>query len=125
RRTDPVETSTSNALVSQCDGVSSYDWSFQTDEEPTNYALMAFTSSSSSSSSGSNNELSSSESDESVTTRPVNDRYQSCEGYHVVPPPYTRTFILPKPDLVFHDAPTASETVPTVFNVEPSTPKPT
>nr|GFC85593.1 hypothetical protein [Tanacetum cinerariifolium] len=69
--------------------------------------------------------LSSSESDESVTTRPVNDRYQSCEGYHVVPPPYTRTFILPKPDLVFHDAPTASETVPTVFNVEPSTPKPT
>nr|GEU52480.1 ribonuclease H-like domain-containing protein [Tanacetum cinerariifolium] len=32
-----------------CDGVGSYDWSFQADEEPTNYALMAFTSSSSSS----------------------------------------------------------------------------
>nr|GEU56133.1 ribonuclease H-like domain-containing protein [Tanacetum cinerariifolium] len=45
-----VETSTSNALVSQCDGFGSYDWSFQADEEPTNYALMAFTSSSSSSS---------------------------------------------------------------------------
>nr|GEY16836.1 hypothetical protein [Tanacetum cinerariifolium] len=45
----PVETSTSNALVSQCDGVGSYDWSFQEDEEPTNYALMAFTSLSSSS----------------------------------------------------------------------------
>nr|GFB12285.1 hypothetical protein [Tanacetum cinerariifolium] len=45
-----VETSTSNALVSQCDGVGSYDWSFQAEEEPTNYALMAFTSSSSSSS---------------------------------------------------------------------------
>nr|GFC21691.1 hypothetical protein [Tanacetum cinerariifolium] len=29
-----------------------------------------------------------------------------------------------KPDLVFHDAPTASETVPTVFHVEPSTTKP-
>nr|GEZ64172.1 hypothetical protein [Tanacetum cinerariifolium] len=28
RRTVPVETSTSNALVLQCDGVSSYDWSF-------------------------------------------------------------------------------------------------
>nr|GFD48593.1 hypothetical protein [Tanacetum cinerariifolium] len=40
-----VETYTSNALVSQCDGVGSYDWSFQDDEEPTNYALMAFTSS--------------------------------------------------------------------------------
>nr|GEZ41975.1 retrovirus-related Pol polyprotein from transposon TNT 1-94 [Tanacetum cinerariifolium] len=31
----------------------------------------------------------------------------------------------PKPDLVFHDAPTASETVRNVFNVEPSTTKPT
>nr|GEU37093.1 hypothetical protein [Tanacetum cinerariifolium] len=49
KRNVPVETSTSNALVSQCDGVSSYDWSFQADEEPTNYALMAFTPSSSSS----------------------------------------------------------------------------
>nr|GEV01579.1 reverse transcriptase domain-containing protein [Tanacetum cinerariifolium] len=39
RRTVQVETSTSNALVSQCDGVGSYDWSFQADEEPTNYAL--------------------------------------------------------------------------------------
>nr|GEW62668.1 uncharacterized mitochondrial protein AtMg00810-like [Tanacetum cinerariifolium] len=46
-----VETSTSNALVSQCDGVCSYDWSFQADEKPTNYALMAFTSSCSTSSS--------------------------------------------------------------------------
>nr|GEW61177.1 hypothetical protein [Tanacetum cinerariifolium] len=44
RRNVLVETSTSNALVSQCDGVGSYDWSFQADEEPTNYALMAFTS---------------------------------------------------------------------------------
>nr|GEU96887.1 hypothetical protein [Tanacetum cinerariifolium] len=30
----------------------------------------------------------------------------------------------PKPDLVFHDAPTANETIPTVLNVEPSTTKP-
>nr|GEU89329.1 ribonuclease H-like domain-containing protein [Tanacetum cinerariifolium] len=50
RRTVLVETSTSNALVSQYDGVGSYDWSFQAHKEPTNYALMAFTSSSSSSS---------------------------------------------------------------------------
>nr|GEW64740.1 ribonuclease H-like domain-containing protein [Tanacetum cinerariifolium] len=54
RRTVPVETSTSNALVSQCDGVGSYDWSYQAKEEPINYALMAFSSSTSSS----DNELS-------------------------------------------------------------------
>nr|GEZ22709.1 hypothetical protein [Tanacetum cinerariifolium] len=53
RRTVPVETSTSNALVSQCDGIGSYDWSYQAEKEPTNYALMAFSSSSSSS----NNEV--------------------------------------------------------------------
>nr|GFA92888.1 hypothetical protein [Tanacetum cinerariifolium] len=51
RRTIPVKTSTSNALVSQCDGTSTYDWSFQAKEEPTNFALMAFSSSSSNSSS--------------------------------------------------------------------------
>nr|GEY04813.1 hypothetical protein [Tanacetum cinerariifolium] len=49
RRNVSVENSTSNALVSQCDGVGSYDWSFQAEEEPANYALMAFSSSSSSS----------------------------------------------------------------------------
>nr|GEY70052.1 hypothetical protein [Tanacetum cinerariifolium] len=48
RRTVPVETSTSNALVSQCDGVS-YDWSYQAEEEPANFALMAFSPLSSSS----------------------------------------------------------------------------
>nr|GEU69297.1 putative ribonuclease H-like domain-containing protein [Tanacetum cinerariifolium] len=49
RRTVPIETSTSNALVSQCDRVGSYDWGYQAEEEPANYALMAFLSSSSSS----------------------------------------------------------------------------
>nr|GEZ62955.1 hypothetical protein [Tanacetum cinerariifolium] len=49
RRTAPVENSTSNALVSQCDGIRSYDWSYQAEEEPANFALMAITSSSSSS----------------------------------------------------------------------------
>nr|GEX65574.1 putative ribonuclease H-like domain-containing protein [Tanacetum cinerariifolium] len=48
RRTVPVETTTSNALVSQCDGVGSYDWSYQAEEKPANYAFMAFSSSSSS-----------------------------------------------------------------------------
>nr|GEV28901.1 ribonuclease H-like domain-containing protein [Tanacetum cinerariifolium] len=48
RRTVPVETSTFNALVSQCDGIGSYDWSYQAEEEPANYALMDFSSLSSS-----------------------------------------------------------------------------
>ncbi|GJU92726.1 putative ribonuclease H-like domain-containing protein, partial [Tanacetum coccineum] len=43
RRTMPVETSTSTALVS-CDGLGGYDWSDQTKEGP-NYALMAYSSS--------------------------------------------------------------------------------
>nr|GEV32077.1 ribonuclease H-like domain-containing protein [Tanacetum cinerariifolium] len=49
RRHVPVETSTSNALVPQCDGIRSYDWSYQAEDEPANFALMAITSSSSSS----------------------------------------------------------------------------
>nr|GEX16639.1 hypothetical protein [Tanacetum cinerariifolium] len=215
RRTVLVETSTSNALVSQCNGVGSYDWSFQA-EEPKNYALMAFTSLGLSNSSVSDSEVAPcsktcskaygtlphydkltvdfrksqfdvlsyesglesvearlvvyqqnenvfeedikllkldvmlrdnalvelrnkllesqitdktglgcdnqvfnstvfdcdefniSESDESVYTSPVHDRYKSGEGYHVVSPPYTGTFMPLKPDLVFHDAPTAN-----------------
>nr|GEV10283.1 hypothetical protein [Tanacetum cinerariifolium] len=51
RRNVPVETSTSNALVSQCDGTGTYDWSYQAKEEPINFALMVFSSSSSNSSS--------------------------------------------------------------------------
>nr|GFD38864.1 hypothetical protein [Tanacetum cinerariifolium] len=47
RRHVPVETSTSIALVSQCDGIKSYDWSYQAEEEPANFALMAIPSSSS------------------------------------------------------------------------------
>nr|GEV13317.1 copia protein [Tanacetum cinerariifolium] len=161
RRNVLVETFTFNALVSQCDGVGSYDWSFQEDEEPTNYALMTFTSSSSTSSLGSDSENENvfeedikllkldvmlrdnalvklrkkfgnveqerddSESDVSVPTSLVYDRYKPGEGYHAVPPPYTGTFMPPKPDLVFHDAPTVNETVPTIFHVKPSTTKPT
>nr|GEW28786.1 hypothetical protein [Tanacetum cinerariifolium] len=257
RRNVPVETSTSNALVSQCDGVKSYDWIFQAEEEPTNYALMAFTFSSSSSSDnkvascskactkayatlkshydkltndlrksqfdvlsyktglesveakivvyqqnetvfeenikllkidvmlrdnalvelrkkfkkaeqerdglnlkleyfqtssknlsqllasqtndktrlGYDNqvfnstmfdckEMFSYESDVSMPTSPVYDRYKSGEGYHAIPPLYTRAFMPPKPNLVFHDAPTVHETVPPAFNVKPSSNKP-
>nr|GEV79475.1 putative ribonuclease H-like domain-containing protein [Tanacetum cinerariifolium] len=191
--------------------VGSYDWSFQAEEEPTNYALMAFTSSSSSSSDneaascskactkaydtlqllvyqqnetvfeedikllkldvqlrdntlvvlrqkfkkaeqerdelqlklekfqtssknlsqllasqtndktelGNNNqvftssmfsdEMFSSEIDESLPATPTYDRYQSGVGYHAISSPYTGTFMPPKPNLVFHDAPHVSD----------------
>nr|GEX27976.1 hypothetical protein [Tanacetum cinerariifolium] len=252
----PVETTTSNALVSQCDGVGSYDWSFQAEEEPTNYALMAFSFSSSSSGNevvscskactkayaqlqshydkltadfqksqfdvisyqtglesvearllvyqqnesvfeedikllklevqlrdnalvnlGQNLEKAkqkrddlklklekfqtssknltellasqtnaktglgynsqvftramfdcddylSSGSDESLPPSPIYDRYQSGNGYHAVPPAYTGTFMPPKPDLVFNNAPNAVETDYPTFNVKLSPTKP-
>nr|GEU61337.1 hypothetical protein [Tanacetum cinerariifolium] len=97
RRNVLVETSTSNALVSQCDGVGSYDWSFQAKEEPTNYALMAFTSSSSSSF------------DNEVPLR----RWVSCCSFTL-----HRNIYATKPDLVFHDASNVNETAYTAFNVE-------
>ncbi|GJW05024.1 reverse transcriptase domain-containing protein [Tanacetum coccineum] len=75
RRTVPVEETTSNALVSQCDGFG-YDWSDQAEEGPTNFALMAYSSTSSTSST--NSEVS-------------NDS----NWYNAVPPPYTRNFIPP------------------------------
>nr|GFB80461.1 ribonuclease H-like domain-containing protein [Tanacetum cinerariifolium] len=64
RRTVLVDTSMSNELVSEYDGVGSYDWSFQAEDEPTNYALMASTSLSSSSS---DNELSSTKPDKDLS----------------------------------------------------------
>ncbi|GJT18247.1 ribonuclease H-like domain-containing protein [Tanacetum coccineum] len=48
RRTVPVETSTSIALIS-CDDLGDYDWSDQAEEGPTNYTHMAYSSSSSNS----------------------------------------------------------------------------
>ncbi|GJV21969.1 reverse transcriptase domain-containing protein [Tanacetum coccineum] len=47
-RSMPVETTTSNALIS-CDGLGDYDWSDQVEEGPTNFALMAYSSTSSNS----------------------------------------------------------------------------
>nr|GEU95068.1 hypothetical protein [Tanacetum cinerariifolium] len=154
RRTVLVVTSTSNALVSQCDGVGSYEWSYQAEEEPANYTLMAFSSLSSSS----DNEVPScskayskayaqlhsqydkltadfrksqfdvisyqTESDESWPPNSLYDRFQPNDGYHAVPPPYTGTFMPPKPDLVFNTAPTAVETDHPAFTVQLSPTKP-
>nr|GEW12769.1 ribonuclease H-like domain-containing protein [Tanacetum cinerariifolium] len=71
-----------------------------------------------------NDELISFDFDVSMPPSPVHDRYQSGEGYHAVPPLYTGTFMPPKPNLVFYDALTANDTVPTVLNIELSTTKP-
>nr|GEV05969.1 putative ribonuclease H-like domain-containing protein [Tanacetum cinerariifolium] len=131
RRSVLVETSTSNALISQCDGVGSYDWSFQAEEEPANYALMDFSSLSSSS----NNEVFtramfdcddylSSGSDESWPPSSLYDRFQPSDGYHAVPSSYTGTFMPPKPDLVFNTAPTTVETDHPALNVKLSPIKP-
>nr|GEX16941.1 hypothetical protein [Tanacetum cinerariifolium] len=51
-------------------------------------------------------------------------RYHSGDGYHAVPLPDTGTFMPPKPDLVFHDAPNVNENAHTAFNVELSPIKP-
>nr|GEU63521.1 retrotransposable element Tf2 [Tanacetum cinerariifolium] len=48
------------------------------------------------------------ESNNSVLKSPKNDMYKSGEGYHVVPHPYTGTFMPSKPDLIFNDAPNAN-----------------
>nr|GFC19268.1 hypothetical protein [Tanacetum cinerariifolium] len=65
-----------------------------------------------------------SESDESLPPSPIYDRYQSGNGYHAVPLPYTGTFMPPKPDLVFNNASNDVETVHTAFNVKLSPTKP-
>ncbi|GJV30623.1 hypothetical protein Tco_1387071 [Tanacetum coccineum] len=36
-----------------------------------------------------------------VDDSPVNDRFKTSEGFHVVPPPYTRNYKPPRPDLSF------------------------
>ncbi|GJS78805.1 putative ribonuclease H-like domain-containing protein [Tanacetum coccineum] len=198
RRIIPVETP-ANALVVQ-DGIGGYDWSFQAEEGPTDFALMAHLSSGSSSSSSSDSEVSTcskaclksyeslkehfdkqkeqlkksnleiiaealrekddlklklekfetsskkltdllnsqisvnnktgigfdsqitenelhdihknnsevfiSASDSSVNeieeeNNQVNDRFKKVEGYHAIPPPYTRNYIPSRPDLSF------------------------
>nr|GFA43257.1 hypothetical protein [Tanacetum cinerariifolium] len=120
RRNVPVKTSTSNALVSQCDGTGTYDLSYQAEEEPTNFALMAFTSSSSNSSS--DNEYSSESDSDSWPHSNLYDRFIPSGGYHAVPHPVTGTFMPPKPDLVFHTP--LSDENELAFNVQLSLPKP-
>ncbi|GJV75912.1 putative ribonuclease H-like domain-containing protein [Tanacetum coccineum] len=85
RRSVPVEITTFNALIS-CDGLGGYDWSDHAEEGPTNYALMAYSSSSS---------------DSKIIESQIVDNCKKGLGYNAVPPPLTGNFMPPKPDLSF------------------------
>nr|GEW85022.1 putative ribonuclease H-like domain-containing protein [Tanacetum cinerariifolium] len=94
----------------------SYDWSYQDEEEPANFTLMAIQSSSS----ASDNESDS----ESLSQSSLSDRSQPSGEYHAVPPPITGNFMPPKPYLVFHTAPIAVEAAHSAFTVQLSPAKP-
>nr|GEX20603.1 hypothetical protein [Tanacetum cinerariifolium] len=131
RKTVPVENLTENALIAQ-DRIGGYDWSYQAEEErPTNFTLMALTSSGSSSNLESENlekvekerdELkltlekyqNSSKSLNTMLESQENVMYRSDKGYHAFHLPYTRTYIPPKPDLMFIDEQVESEYVDVV-----------
>nr|GFA73910.1 hypothetical protein [Tanacetum cinerariifolium] len=120
----------------------SYDWSYQAEDEPVNFALLAFSSNSSF-----DNEVPScskacskayaqlhtqydkltddfqksqfdvisykTESDcESWPPSNLYDRFQPSGGYHAVPPLYTGTFMPPKPDLPIETSIPAATSVP-------------
>nr|GEU31664.1 hypothetical protein [Tanacetum cinerariifolium] len=126
RRTVSVKTSTSNALVSQCDGLESvearllvYKQNESVFEE--NIKLL-------------NIEVQLRDT-ALVTLRQKLEKaeqerddlklkLQPSGGYHVVPPLYTETFMPPKPNLVFTTAPTTVETDHLAFNVQLSPTKP-
>ncbi|GJT92615.1 ribonuclease H-like domain-containing protein [Tanacetum coccineum] len=130
RRTVPVEETTSNALVSQCDGFG-YGWSDQAEEDITELKRKL--------------ELTTKEKDEVQLTiqnfensskslsklldRQITDKCKTGLGYNVVLPPYTGNFMPPKPDLVYPSLDdfvdeSVSESVvekPTVETNEPKT----
>nr|GEU69806.1 hypothetical protein [Tanacetum cinerariifolium] len=111
RRTVLVETSTSNALVSQCDGLESvearllvYKQNESVFEE--NIKLLnieVFTKAMF----DCDNYYSSKSDCESWPPSNLYDRFIPSGGYHAVPPLYTGAFMPPKSDLVFHTAPSA------------------
>nr|GEV34005.1 retrovirus-related Pol polyprotein from transposon TNT 1-94 [Tanacetum cinerariifolium] len=119
RRVVLVETPTS-ALVVQ-DELGGYDWSYQAEEGPIDFTLMAHSSDLANSSNtetvlGYDSQLSKIEipeyeifeaaSGSSVSeiyedNRQAKDRYNVEIGYHVVPPPYTGNYMPPRADLSF------------------------
>nr|GFB15971.1 ribonuclease H-like domain-containing protein [Tanacetum cinerariifolium] len=104
RRSVPVETSTSNALVSQCD-----------DKAGLWYNSKVFTHAMF----DCDNYYSSESDNDSWPPCNMYDRFVSSGGYHAVPPPMTGTFMPPKPDLVFHTL-LSNENEHLAFNVSDS-----
>nr|GFB97255.1 hypothetical protein [Tanacetum cinerariifolium] len=107
RRSVPVETSTSNALVSQCDATAYSKLQSQYDTLTEQFCKSQF------------DVMSYQTGLESVEAR----LFVPSRGYHDVPPPMTGTFIPPKPDLVFHTPP-LDENEHLAFNVHLSPTKP-
>nr|GEX57276.1 ribonuclease H-like domain-containing protein [Tanacetum cinerariifolium] len=96
-----------------------YDWSYQAEKEPANYALMAFSSSNSSS----DNEVPSCSKDCLKAHAQLYTQYDKLtdefrKSQFDVISYQTGTFMPPKPDLVFNTAPTAVETNHLAFNVQ-------
>nr|GEZ50642.1 hypothetical protein [Tanacetum cinerariifolium]GEZ59343.1 hypothetical protein [Tanacetum cinerariifolium] len=58
--------------------------------------------------------------DSQVLENQVNDKYNSGEGYHAVPPPYTGNYMPPKPDLVFADEHVVSESITSLAGIAKS-----
>ncbi|GJY05318.1 hypothetical protein Tco_0371258 [Tanacetum coccineum] len=127
RRVVPVETTTSNAFIS-CDGLGDYDWSDQAEECPTNFALMAYSSTSSNSENLKTSKINAItykiglesvearllvyKKNESVYEEDIKllkheiylkevaiTELRKKFGYNAVPPPFTRNFMPPKHDL--------------------------
>ncbi|GJY05970.1 ribonuclease H-like domain-containing protein [Tanacetum coccineum] len=101
RRVVPVETTTFNALVS-CDGAG-YDWSNQVEEGPTNFALMAYTSTRSNSEVSTNSNCSSSSLENVKILKEQNEQLlKDLRTTKLNAITYkTGNFMPPKPDLSF------------------------
>ncbi|GJR61545.1 ribonuclease H-like domain-containing protein [Tanacetum coccineum] len=117
RRSVPIETTTSNALIS-CDGLGRYDWIDQAEEGPTNYALMAYSSFSSNSERlmkkleiaqkekdgiqfNVNKFENASKSLDKLIGSQIVDNCKKGLVYNAVPPHYTGNFMPLTPDLSF------------------------
>nr|GEW85797.1 hypothetical protein [Tanacetum cinerariifolium] len=111
-----VETTNAKALVAQ-DGIR-YVWNDQAEDGPTNFTLMAYTSSGSLSSSSSDSKAEKERDEIKITLEKfenssktlnkmldsqVNDKNKIGVEYHAVPLLYTGNFMPPKPDLILAD----------------------
>ncbi|GJU67574.1 ribonuclease H-like domain-containing protein [Tanacetum coccineum] len=84
-RKDTLQGSVEHPGIKTCDSFG-YDWSDQAEEGPTNFVLMAYSSTSLKSSTNSETRM---------------DKCKTRLGYNAIPPPYTGNFMPPKHDLVY------------------------